>query len=132
MVARLGFEPKTLWLKVKCSTDWANEPKKRNGCLGWARTTGMSESKSDALPLGYEAIIMKWWRDMDLNHGTRRNRFTVCRVWPLRYPSKLSGADRGNRTPNLLITSQLRYQLRYVGKNKMVGAIGLEPMTPCL
>ena len=30
----------------------------------------------------------EWWRDMDLNHGTRRNRFTVCRVWPLRYPSK--------------------------------------------
>ena len=30
----------------------------------------------------------KWWRVMDLNHGTRRNRFTVCRVWPLRYPSK--------------------------------------------
>ena len=22
----------------------------------------------------------KWWRDMDSNHGTRRNRFTVCRV----------------------------------------------------
>ena len=81
MVARLGFEPKTLWLKVKCSTDWANEP---DGCLGWIRTSGMSESKSDALPLGYEAIN-KWWGDMDLNHGTRRNRFTVCRVWPLRY-----------------------------------------------
>ena len=30
----------------------------------------------------------KWWRDIDLNYGTRRNRFTVCRVWPLRYPSK--------------------------------------------
>ena len=27
-----------------------------------------------------------------------------------------NGADRENRTPNLLITSQLRYQLRYVGK----------------
>ena len=27
-----------------------------NGCLGWIRTIGMSESKSDALPLGYEAI----------------------------------------------------------------------------
>ena len=26
-----------------------------------------------------------------------------------------NGADRGSRTPNLLITSQLRYQLRYVG-----------------
>ena len=23
MVCLLGFEPKTLWLKVKCSTDWA-------------------------------------------------------------------------------------------------------------
>ena len=44
---------------------------------------------------------------------------------------QLSGADRGSRTPNLLITSQLRCQLRYVGK-KMVGDIGLEPMTPCL
>ena len=31
--------------------------------------------------------------------------------------SHINGADRGNRTPNLLITSQLRYQLRYVGKN---------------
>ena len=31
-------------------------------------------------------------------------------------PPKMNGADRGNRTPNLLITSQLRYQLRYVGK----------------
>ena len=28
-----------------------------------------------------------------------------------------SGADRGSRTPNLLITSQLRCQLRYVGKS---------------
>ena len=46
-------------------------------------------------------------------------------------PKFKNGADRGNRTPNLLITSQLRYQLRYVGK-KMVGDIGLEPMTPCL
>ena len=41
-----------------------------------------------------------------------------------------SGADRGSRTPNLMITSQLRYQLRYVGI--LVGDIGLEPMTPCL
>ena len=41
------------------------------------------------------------------------------------------GADRGSRTPNLLITSQLRCQLRYVGK-KMVGAVGLEPTTLCL
>ena len=42
-----------------------------------------------------------------------------------------NGADRENRTPNILITSQLRYQLRYVGK-KMVGVYGLEPQTLCL
>ena len=30
--------------------------------------------------------------------------------------SHIYGADRGSRTPNLLITSQLRCQLRYVGK----------------
>ena len=113
MVSRWRFELQTLWLKVKCSTDWASGTK--NGCLGWTRTIGMSESKSDALPLGYKAI-QKWWEDMDLNHGTRRNRFTVCRVWPLRYPPTINGADRGSRTPNLLITSQLRCQLRYVGK----------------
>ena len=28
-----------------------------------------------------------------------------------------NGADRESRTPNLLITSQLRCQLRYVGKS---------------
>ena len=39
------------------------------------------------------------------------------------------GAENRNRTRNLLITSQLRYQLRHFG---MVGDIGLEPMTPCL
>ena len=32
-------------------------------------------------------------------------------------PPHKNGADRGSRTPNLLITSQLRYQLRYVGIN---------------
>ena len=44
-----------------------------------------------------------------------------------------SGAERGTRTPNPLITSQLRYQLRHFGKkNKMVGVYGLEPQTLCL
>ena len=42
-----------------------------------------------------------------------------------------NGAKNRNRTRNLLITNQLLYQLSYFGK-KMVGDIGLEPMTPCL
>ena len=56
LVSRWGFEPQTPWLKVKCSTGWASETyNKKIGCLGWIRTSGMQESKSCALPLGYEA-----------------------------------------------------------------------------
>ena len=44
---------------------------------------------------------------------------------------KKDGAENRNWTRNLLITSQLLYQLSYFGKT-MVGDIGLEPMTPCL
>ena len=42
---------------------------------------------------------------------------------------KKDGAENRNWTRNLLITSQLLYQLSYSG---MVGDIGLEPVTPCL
>lgn len=50
MVTHRGFEPRTLWLKVKCSTTelvgliW----------LGWVGSNHrVPESKSGALPLGY-------------------------------------------------------------------------------
>ena len=91
----------------------------------------MSESKSDALPLGYGAIFYK----MVEGHGfepwnPKEQIYSLPRLTTSLSLQK-NGADRGNRTPNLLITSQLRYQLRYVGI-KMVGDIGLEPMTPCL
>ena len=82
MVTRSGFEPETLWLKVKCSTDWAN---------------GSSMVASARFELANATVKVwcltawlrgkQWWREMDSNHRTRRNRFTVCRVWPLRYPS---------------------------------------------
>ena len=112
MVSRPRFELGTLWLKVKCSTCWANGTN-----LAASGGFGPPKCQSQSLmPYRLATRQSKWWRDMDLNHGTRRNRFTVCRVWPLRYPSKKNGADRESRTPNLLITSQLRCQLRYVGK----------------
>ena len=84
MVTRWGFEPQTLWLKVKCSTYWASGSR-------MAALDGLepSECQSQSLmPYHLATRQSKWWEDMDLNHGTRRNRFTVCRVWPLRYPSK--------------------------------------------
>ena len=87
----------------------------------------MQESKSCALPLGYEAIITsggeRWIRTIE-PEGTdlQSAAFSLFAISP-------NGAKNRNRTRNLLITSQLRYQLRHFG---MVGDIGLEPMTPCL
>ena len=40
---------------------------------------------------------------------TKRNRFTVCPLWPLGN-SSICGAGNRNRTYNLLITSQLLYR----------------------
>ena len=117
MVARSGFEPETLWLKVKCSTNWASEPNMviKNGCLGWTRTIEMSESKSDALPLGYEAIF----KEMVEGHGfepwnPKEQIYSLPRLTTSLSLQK-NGAENRNWTRNLLITSQLLYQLSYFG-----------------
>ena len=87
----------------------------------------MKESKSFALPLGYEAIDggERWIRTTE-PEGTdlQSVAFSHFAISP-------NCAENRNRTRNLLITNQLLYQLSYFGK-KMVGDIGLEPMTPCL
>ena len=50
-----------------------------------------------------------------------RSRFTVCPLWPLgnspifNLLELLVGAGRRTRTPDLLITNQLLYQLSYTG-----------------
>ena len=44
----------------------------------------------------------------------KRNRFTVCPLWPLGNSSVFDfGAGGRTRTPDLLITNQLLYQLSY-------------------
>ena len=48
------------------------------------------------------------------------SRFTVCPLWPLGNSpicnSSVGGAGRRTRTPDLLITNQLLYQLSYTGR----------------
>ena len=47
-----------------------------------------------------------------------RSRFTVCPLWPLGNSPIFTyrlGAGRRTRTPDLLITNQLLYQLSYTG-----------------
>ena len=85
----MRFERMTLWLKVKCSTCWANGTQNINlVALARFELTNATVKVWCLTAWLQGSNITKWWRDMDLNHGTRRNRFTVCRVWPLRYPSK--------------------------------------------
>ena len=48
----------------------------------------------------------------------KRSRFTVCPLWPLGNSPIFGyrlGAGRRTRTPDLLITNQLLYQLSYTG-----------------
>ena len=49
----------------------------------------------------------------------KRSRFTVCPLWPLGnspiFSFRRFGAGRRTRTPDLLITNQLLYQLSYTG-----------------
>ena len=59
---------------------------------------------------------------MDSNHRSRRQQ--IYSLPPLATRESLHiqfiqhGADRENRTPNLLITNQLRCQLRHVGMKR--------------
>ena len=77
----------------------------------------MQESKSCALPLGYEAIKTSggetWIRTME-PEGTdlQSAAFSHFAISPY------DGAENRNRTRNLLITSQLLYQLSYFGEKK--------------
>ena len=70
----------------------------------------MSESKSDALPLGYEAIRVVEGHGFE-PWNPKEQIYSLPRLTTSLSLHK-NGADRGNRTPNLLITSQLRYRLR--------------------
>ena len=102
MVTRKGLEPSTHWLKVSCSTTWANGS--HYGWGTWIRTREMPESKSGALPLGYTPI--GWWGGTDSNRRTRRE---------LIYSQ-----------PRLATSLPPQYKYWEI---RMVPAIGLEPTT---
>ena len=59
----------------------------------------------------------RWWiRTTEVSD----NRFTVCPLWPLGkspiFNLSINGAGGRTRTPDLLITNQLLYQLSYTSK----------------
>ena len=76
MVPTRGIEPPTYWLQVSCSTNWAKSAKK------WWRLTGSnrwpSACKADALPT--ELNLRIWWPVRDSNpwmHAWKACELTV-------------------------------------------------------
>ena len=76
----------------------------------------MSESKSDALPLGYEAVYNKIMveRDGFEPSNPKEQIYSLPRL-ATSLPLHKNGAENRTWTRNLLITSQLLYQLSYFG-----------------
>ena len=153
-----GFEPRTTWLKVKCSTNWANTPYAQNrnrtsdtrifspllyqlSYLGKIAGAGFEPATFGlwarrASRLLHPAIVLtsplsdNGWRWIRTTEAIC-SRFTVCPLWPLGNPSKIShiqlydivlisqykAYDR-TRTDKLLITNQLLCQLSHIGLKK--------------
>ena len=134
MVSRWRFELQTPWLKVKCSTDWASETilKKVVASAGFEP----AECKSQSL-VPYHLATRQLKQVVESRGFEPRNPKEQIYSLP-RLATSLTlqnnGAENRNRTRNLLITSQLLYQLSYFGtyKKNMVGDERLELPTPCL
>ena len=114
MVPRWRFELQTLWLKVKCSTDWANGAK-LIGCLGKIRTYECHSQSVVPYRLATRQYVTqsggrRWiWTIEPEGTDLQSAAFGHFAILPN------SGAESRTWTHNLLITSQLLYQLSYSG-----------------
>ena len=120
MVSRMRFERMTLWLKVKCSTGWANgtlivvasarlelaNVTVKVWCLtAWLRGNVISNQNKVVEGDGFEPS------------NPKEQIYSLPRLTTSLSLQKKDGAENRNWTRNLLITSQLLYQLSYFGKN---------------
>ena len=89
----------------------------------------MSESKSDALPLGYEAIKVVERDGFEPSNSKRTDLQSVAFSHFATSPIKWCRNQDLNPEPTDYKSVALPIELfRHI----MVGDIGLEPMTPCL
>ena len=89
----------------------------------------MSESKSDALPLGYEAITKMVERDGFEPSNPKEQIYSLSRLaTSLPLQKKWCRNQDLNPEPTDYKSVALPIELF----RRMVGDIGLEPMTPCL
>ena len=135
MVASARFELANATVKVWCLTAWLRGNK--SGGERWIRTIEPEGTDLQSAAFNHFAtspsniyflLFLKLVASAGFELANVAFRVRCLTTW-LR--GNINGAGNRTWTHNLLITSQLLYQLSYSGK-KMVGAIGLEPMTPCL
>ena len=129
MVTRRRFELLTLWLKVRCSTDWASESWYKSGWASWIRTSEMTESKSVALPLGYSPRMVG--RDGFEPSNQKELSYSQPRLATSLPPQYMVPTIGIEPTTYWLQVSCSTNWAKSANK-QMVGANGLEPLTLCL
>ena len=120
MVSRTEFESVTLWLKVKCSTCWANGTYKMVASARfelahatvkvWCLTAWLRGN----LALKYKILKMVGGDGFEPSNP-KEQIYSLPRLTTSL--SSQDGAESRTWTRNLLITSQLLYQLSHFGKN---------------
>ena len=129
MVSRMRLERMTLWLKVKCSTDWANETNNKMAASGGFEPP---ECQSQSL-MPYHLATRQirngggtWiWTMEPEGTDLQSAAFDHFAIPPKVVPTE------GVEPPTywLQVSCAASYAM---SAKKMVGDIGLEPMTPCL
>ena len=114
-----GFEPRTTWLKVKCSTDWANAPYFNNFFLTIRRKNAQSRNRTSDTRIFSPLLYQLSYLGKIAGTGFEPVTFGLWarRASRLLHPAiimKLKADDR-TRTDNLLITNQLLCQLSHIG-----------------
>ena len=71
--------------------------------------------------LGIKITVLIWWGKVDSNHRSyKQQSYSLSPLATREFPHMkfacLCGAGRRTRTPDLLITNQLLYQLSYTGR----------------
>ena len=111
-----GFEPRTTWLKVKCSTDWANAP---YYLIITFKVNAQSRNRTSDTRIFSPLLYQLSYLGKIAGTGFEPMTFGLWarRASRLLHPAiimKLKADDR-TRTDNLLITNQLLCQLSHIG-----------------
>ena len=128
-----GFEPRTTWLKVKCSTNWANTPYKiviysckanaqafsNQLSLNLYKVNAQSRNRTSDTRIFSPLLYQLSYLGIIAGTGFEPVTFGLWarRASRLLHPAiimKLKADDR-TRTDNLLITNQLLCQLSHIG-----------------